>query len=260
MLAQILLLAALEIPFRYTPGQIEVQVSIDGRAPIWCLVDSGSDFSILDKETATALKLDGERVTWTIGPVTMRNQTMRLWALDNFRRQKREIRGLIGHELFDRYVVTVDFQKRLLILHEPAEFRAPPKARSLPITFDGHLPVIAAKLQFGENVLPAKLMVDTGASQAVVLRYPYATDHRLIGKDASSATSDTLALGPTPFVKIATTALIFGGRTFPNPKVEAYGSPRGAGGSRDTDGVIGNRALENFRVTFDYSRKRILLE
>ncbi len=258
MLAQILLLAALEIPFHYTPGQIEVQVSIDGRAPIWCIVDSGSDFSILDKETAAALKVDGDGVTWTIGPLTMRNQTMRLWALDNFRRQKREIRGLIGHELFDRYVVTIDFQKRVLILREPSEFRAPPKAFTLPITFDGHLPVIVAKLKFGEKTLTPKLMVDTGASTAVVLRYPYATEHRLLG--GQSVTSDTLALGPTPFVKLAATELIFGGRTFPNPKVEAYGSPSGAGGARTTDGVIGNRALENFRVTFDYSRKRILLE
>ncbi|HJQ36788.1 MAG TPA: hypothetical protein VKB93_06600 [Thermoanaerobaculia bacterium] len=257
MLAQILLLAALEIPFRYTPGQIEVQVSLNGRPPIWCVVDSGSDFSILDQETAAALKVDGKRVTWTIGPLTMRNQSMRLWALDNFRRQKREIRGLIGHELFDRYVVTIDFQKRVLILHEPAEFRAPPKALRLPITFDGHLPVVSAKLKFGEKTLTPRLMVDTGASTAVVLRHPYATENHLVGE---SKMSDTLALGVTPFVKLAATELIFGGRTFPNPKVEAYGSPRGAGGARTTDGVLGNSALQNFRVTFDYSRKRILLE
>jgi hypothetical protein len=52
--------AVAEIPFRWTPGQIEVQVSFEGRPPIWCILDSGAEFSMLDEEVAK---------TWKIGPI-----------------------------------------------------------------------------------------------------------------------------------------------------------------------------------------------
>jgi hypothetical protein len=241
----------MEVPFRWTPGQIEIQVSFDGREPIWCILDSGAEFSMLDAAVAEALfpgravQRGGreriEDVTWKIGPLTMTGQKLTLWPLDNFRRQKRDIRGVIGCELFERYVVTIDYQKRVIILNEPSAFRPDASASEFRLTFDGRLPVIPAKLKFGQKSVAARLMIDTGASQAVILRFPFATEHHLFGP-------------------LSAEELTLGSWTFPNPAVKAYGSPKGAGGYKSTDGLLGNDVLQHFQVTFDYSRKRIFLE
>lgn len=252
----------MEIPFRWTPGQIEVQVSIEGKPPIWCIVDSGAEFSMLDKEVAKALKLGPavENVSVRIGSVALPRQDFRLWALDNFRRQKRDIRGVIGCELFERYVVTIDFQKRLITLHEPATYRPPASARQLPITFDGRLPVIRTTLTVHGKRIPARLMIDTGASQAVILRHPFATAKRLVGDHDRTTTSETVATGGRSFIPIAVDQLDLDRWSFKSPKTSAYGTPAGAGGGTSTDGLLGNDILQHFRVTFDYSRRRVVLE
>jgi predicted aspartyl protease len=258
----------IQIPFRWTPGQIEVQASFNGRSPIWCIVDSGSDFSMIDIETAKSLKLGSvyrqqekiNHVTLRINSLILPLHSITLWPLDNFRRQKREIRGLIGCELFERYVVTLDFQRKLIMVQEPATFHPNASARQLPISFTGHLPVIEAKITFDGKEVPVKLMVDTGASQIVTLRYPFAAKHGLFDTADKSVKSETVATGQRGFVPLHIQELAFSRSKWKNPYVEAYGTSTGAGGDTETDGLLGNEVLRQFRVTFDYSRKRLILE
>jgi predicted aspartyl protease len=253
-------LAATEIPFRWTPGQIEVQVAVNGRPPIWFIVDTGAEYSILDREVAKSYGITGDRfaggVTLAIGPVTMRDQTIMLMALDNFRRQKREIRGLVGYDFFARHVVTIDFQRRELLLSQPPA----PNATRFPLRFAGRLPVTDGILTIGQKRLKAALMIDTGASQAVILRHPFAERHGLLAPDARTTTSETVAAGPTTWIKIPVQQLELGRWKFPSPNVSAYSTTRGAGGYTETDGVLGNEVLKRFRVTFDYGRKAMWLE
>ena len=259
-----------EIPFRWTPGQIEIQVSIEGRAPIWCILDSGAEISMIDAEVAKTMDFGPivrrgarehlENVSVRIGTLTLKQHDFTVWALDNFRRQKRDIRGVIGCALFERFVVTLDFRKRLVILNEPRTFRPPSAARRLPIRFDGRLPLIDTALTIRGRKIPARLMVDTGASQALILRHPYATAHRLIGDKDKITTSDTVAAGKRTFIDLQVDQLDLDRWTFRSPKTTVYGSPAGAGGYTGSDGVLGNDVLRHFRVTFDYSRKQILLE
>lgn len=257
---------SIEIPFRWTPGQIELQVSINGRDPIWCILDSGAEFSMLDRETSRTLGLAPthgkqiENLTLEIGPLRLPRQTVTLWALDNFRRQNRDIRGVIGCTLFERYVVTIDYQRHVVILIEPASFRPSSSATGFPITFSGRLPVIKANLKFAGRQIPSRLMVDTGASQAVILRYPFAAEHRLFGSSDAKSISETVASGKRAFVTLSAEELELGRWKFQNPAVKAYGSRAGAGGDTSTDGLLGNDVLRHFRVTFDYSRKRMFLE
>lgn len=259
-----------EIPFRWTPGHIELQVSIEGRSPIWFVLDSGAEFSMLDEEVSKTLQLgpvvrrDGrqqiENLSVKIGPVTLKGLALSLWSMDNFRRQKRDIRGVIGCELFERYVVVVDFQKQLVILHEPKSYRPPAAARRVAITFDGRLPVLQAALTVRGKRHPARLMIDTGASQALVLRHTFASSRQLFVSGDETRTSETVATGRRPFITIAVDELFLDRWAFRSPKTTAYGTPAGAGGYTSNDGVVGNEVLQQFRVTFDYSRKQVILE
>jgi hypothetical protein len=259
-----------EFPFRWTPGQIEVQVSFEGRPPIWCILDSGAEISMLDEELARTWKIgpivryEGqeriENAAVRIGSFLLPRQPFTLWALDNFRRQKRDIRGVIGCELFERYVVTLDFQKQVVILNEPKTYRPPAAARRVPITFDGRLPVIKTALTVRGKKIPARLMIDTGASQALILRYPFATEHHFFGNADETKSSETVATGRRPFITIAVDQLDLDRWTFKTPETTAYGSSSGAGGYTSNDGLLGNDVLQHFRVSFDYSRSQVILE
>lgn len=225
---------------------------------------------MLDEEVAKSWKIAPivhsggrerlENVAVRIGSFALPRQPFTLWALDNFRRQKRDIRGVIGCELFERYVVTVDFRKRVVILNEPKTYRPPAAARRVPITFDGRLPVIQAALTVRGKKTPAKLMIDTGASQALVLRHPFVTEHHFLGSADEIKSSETVAAGRRPFITIAVDQLDLDRWTFKSPKTTAYGTPAGAGGYTSNDGVLGNEVLQHFRVSFDYSRSQVILE
>src|SRR5262245_47198570 len=71
------------VPFRWTPGQIEVQVSVNGDAPAWFILDSGAEFSILHEELVRRLGLSpypslGRRfargVSLRLGDIEMEDQ------------------------------------------------------------------------------------------------------------------------------------------------------------------------------------------
>lgn len=254
---------AIDIPFRWTPGQIEVQVSVNGRAPIWFIVDTGAEYSILDTEVAKSYGLHEQRfvdgVTLAIGPVTLRDQRVMLLQLDNFRRQKRAIRGLVGYDFFARYVVTFDFEQRVLHLSEPKAFKPPSGATRLRLQFAGRVSMIETILTIANRRILARLEIDTGASQAVILRHPFVESHGLLKVAASTTTSDSVAAGLRTFVNLPVQQIELAQWKFANPETSFYGTTHGAGGATDTDGLIGNDILRHFRVTIDYSRKELWL-
>ena len=258
------LLHAIDIPFRWTPGQIEVQVSVNKHEPIWFIVDTGAEYSSIDTEVAKSYGLRGGRfvdsVTLAIGAVTLRDQRVMLLQLDNFRRQKREIRGLVGYDFFARYVVTFDFERHVLHLTEPKAFKPPRGATRLRLQFAGRVSAIDAVLTIANRRLPVSLEIDTGASQAVILRHPFVESHGLLEVAANTTTSDSVASGLLAFVKLPTQQIEVAQWKFENPNVSFYGVARGAGGATDTDGLIGNDILRHFVMTIDYSRREVWLE
>ena len=270
MSALCVLVLAATLPFRWTPGQIEIEVSVNGKPPIWFIVDTGAEYSILDIETSKAMGLkpsihqygrdfvEGARLS--SGSVAIPAPRIMLMPLDNFRRQKREIRGVVGYDFFERYVVTIDFEKQKLIVSEPSSFRTPANAVSFPLTFRGRVPATHTGLTIGDQDVTALLMIDTGASQAVMLRHPFTESHGLFRLAESTSTSDSLAHGPTAYVQLPARELRLGRWKFANPNVKANQVRSGSGAYTETDGILGNDILRRFRVTFDYARKRMLLE
>ncbi len=262
--------APVELPFHFTPGQIEIQVAFGGRPPLTCILDSGSDYSILDAEVAAEMGVHAraqEGLDWAdgvdlaLGPVALDGLRVRVMRLENFRRQKRAIRCLVGHELFDRYAVTVDYPRQRLVLTAPAAFKPAPGAERLPLTFTGHLPVVAARLDLPHaRGVAVTLMVDTGAQSALVLRHPFASRHGLAALAGETRTSGSLVSVTTQFVEIPIENLTLGPFRFPKPRAEAYAQPVGAGGATDTDGLLGNALLTPYRVTFDYAQRALWIE
>jgi predicted aspartyl protease len=103
-------------------------------------------------------------------------------------------------------------------------------------------------------------MVDTGASQSVMLRHPYATANGLLGLATRETATPSLASGTRRMVELPSDHLTIGGWMFDRPQVLAFAEPVGSAAYTETDGLIGNTLLSRFTLYVDYARKRLLLE
>ena len=269
-----------EIPFSWTPGQIEIRVSVQGASPVTFLLDTGAEFSVVSTALAQRLHIsttrtgrrdfaDGVSLTLpTIGRpagdgIRLLNQRVMVMPFDGYRKRGRDIEGLVGHDFFARYVAQIDFQRTTIRIWEPKSFELAAGPSRLPIEFSGRLPVVPVALEFqSRDRLHARLMVDTGASQTVILRHPFAERHQLLGlaPDAQTRIAPSLASGELKLVRLPARRLRLATWWFDDPFVQAHREPIGSGGYTDTDGVIGNELLRRFRVTVDYSRRTLGLE
>ena len=249
MIAALLLSAAMcqDIPFRWTPGQIEVQVSVNHGPPAWFILDSGAERSIVRDDLGT----NGRAVTLQIGGVTLPNQDVMVMPLDNFKAQHRDIRGVVGYDFFASRAVTIDYAKKIVSACDTA--RPSLGTIMLPLTFAGRLPVVPVALTLADGrELRLRAMVDTGASQLMIVRHPFASAHGVDGKATTAAPS---LYGPQSMKAVAARNIRIGPFTIETPSVQLFA----AGSTTETDALIGNALLQRFRVTFDYPRRRLLL-
>jgi hypothetical protein len=261
--------AGVIVPFSWTPGQIEVRVTANG-TPATFLLDTGSEYSIFSTRLARSLGLAtqprGSRdfavgVTIGIGPLTLADQRVMVMPFDTYYARGRQIDGLLGYDVFERYAVRIDVPARTLTFWEHSRFVPPSVATAVPIAFAGRLPVIAAHLRLSdERTLPVTLMVDTGASQSVILRYPYASTNRLFGLATGESTAPSLADGTRRLSTIPAQALAVNGLSFEHPQVQAFTEPIGSAAATDTDGLIGNALLSRFVLYVDYAARRLYFE
>jgi predicted aspartyl protease len=257
------------VPFRWTPGQIEVAVRVNG-VPATFLLDTGAEYSVVSSRLASRLGLTletrGSRefadgVALALNDIPLANQRVMVMPFDTYYQRGRDIEGLVGYDFFAAFVVSIDFKKLTLKVQPPASFKPPRAAVSVPIEFAGRLPVVRSVLKLGDGrALDARLMVDTGASQAVILRHPFATAHRLFDLGGARSTAPSLASGVRRMTAIPVEQVAVASWTFDRPAVLAFAEPVGSGGYTESDGLIGNTLLSRFVLHVDYARKRLLFE
>jgi hypothetical protein len=149
---------AVEIPFELVARHIMLKVKINNSRPLSFVFDTGDKVAIVDTERAKelGLKLEGQiRVggagsdfltgsfvkgsTWTIPglegfsqPVTLALPLGRLAA-----RFGHDSDGIIGSDFIKQFVVEIDYQARLLRLHDKEKFSYSGPGESIPIQLDG---------------------------------------------------------------------------------------------------------------------------
>lgn len=78
--------------------------------------------------------------------------------------------GVLSAELFNRFVVEVDYQNEKIRLYEHDKFKSPKGFKKLDIEVKGFRPFIVIKLkQKGMKKVELNLLIDTGASSALFL-------------------------------------------------------------------------------------------
>jgi hypothetical protein len=176
-----------------------------------------------------------------------------------------DVHGILGYELFSRFLVKIDYERKTLTLMTPERFKPGRKYEAVPIRIEDTKPYITTPVVLADGTqFTAKLLVDTGASHGLML--DPSTDDRIAvpSKRVSSIIGRGLGGAITGKVgRIQTLQL--GSRfkldhaiaNFPDPN--SYFDSLKLGRT-ERNGSVGGEILSRFTVVFNFSREEIFLK
>ncbi|HEX4574484.1 MAG TPA: PDZ domain-containing protein, partial [Gemmatimonadales bacterium] len=172
-------------------------------------------------------------------------------------------RGLLGHDVLQRFTVEIDNRTRRVRLFDPARYSYEGSGTAVPFTADAALPLVQAHVKVrGRAPIPARLLLDTGASGlCLILTTPFVAQHGLTHVSPGlEAPIGTGLAGDLHGTIVRLQELRLGGVRVASPTTGLGGENKGFLGRTDIDGVIGNAAFEGSRLIVDYARRRVIIE
>jgi hypothetical protein len=269
---------AFELPFELVDNRIIVQAQVDGEGPIRLLLDTGADEGFLTSDAARRLHLviTGEEEGSGTGSATVRMgvtkvRELRLGA-GAFRDMaiqtssedsqnvfgSRSPDGVIGKPIFERYVVAIDYQRKVLRFTPPELYVASAGATVVPFDLPRQIPVVEAEL----DGVSGRFGVDTGARSSLLVYRPFAEEHKLrekYGAHVEGVTGWGIG-GPIRSLLARSEHFSLGGVDVKGSVIRLSTQGAGLTTSSSMAGLIGPDILARFLVTFDYSRREMLLE
>lgn len=246
---------------------ILIPVRVNDSGPLWFILDTGANSCVLNHKAADELGLQPvsevqgsgagrgpvpfrsyrkEDVKFRIASVSF--QCDHVLSVDLSNQPSiigRRVDGILGSDFIAQFVIEVDYDRRLVWLHDPERFRYHGKGEVLPLTLERRLPYVEAQIAVpGQLPSRRKLLVDSGSQDAV--------DDDLLLKSTGSLRKVTggVGLGRTYEVSLGLLSVFQLGRfTFKDVPSVAPGVA-----------LIGSEILRRFRTYYDYKRQRMILE
>ncbi len=263
------------IPFELVNNHIYVDVRLNGKGPFRLLCDTGGS-NIVTPELARELGLEakgalegrgaGEKSedvalarvgSVEVGGASVKDPLFAVFPLDAMTQVEGiPVRGLVGYEVFKRFVVTIDYAARKLTLHEPSAYRPDERGIALPFRFDAHIPQVEGAL----DGIPGAFWLDTGSRGALTIFGPFAEKHDLMKRYGAHYEAVTgWGVGGPARSRLARAGRLTLGDALviEKPVVDVSVQKKGASTDRYVAGNIGGAILKRFTVTFDYGRQQV---
>lgn len=249
-------------------GRIFLQARVNGSDPLWFLLDTGSARSFLDPGQIQPLGLRNAEPAK--GKEFSRNALVEVGGFHLAEHPftvapiripvAHPVSGILGAPFFRQLVVAIDYAASSLVLSDPHSFRYSGSGTAIPLDLSQGVPVIGARLTVGSRgPLTARLRVDTGAYWPLRIERAFARAKQILGPtDGMHRFQAAGADGEESFVAGRARLLQVGPFLF---RDEVATFPDSQPGVRaGWDGILGAALLNRFRVTFDYSRRQMILE
>jgi hypothetical protein len=265
------------VPFDLVNNHMYVRVRMNGGGPFTVLCDTGGE-NVITPTVAARLKvktegtLQGRGVgeksedialarlqSLTVGDVTLSNQVFVVFRLEPFADVEGiEQSGLIGYEVFKRFVVKVDYERSLLTLTLPSAFNYEGAGTVVPFQFNDRIPQVDGSI----DGLAGKFDIDTGSRSSLSLLKPFAEKNDLRARMAPrfEAVTGWGVGGPARGLVARACELHLGDVVVPSPVAEISLQQKGAFVSPYVAGNVGAGVLKRFNITFDYGRQRLIFE
>ena len=272
-----------EIPFDFYRNEIILEVKINGKGPFNMMLDTGTDPSAIDLNTAKELGLKliplktpasggGTEVNLPygtefsiveVGGLTVKEvEALALNLSKISERLGKPLHGILGHSLLNGRVVQIDYPNRVVRFYSESLLR---KAANQPNTSKRTI----MSFRYRDNVLIDDVLVngkrvvanlDTGSNGGFTLT-PAAVAYLGLEEEVSRAesTTDVGYNGVAENKKGKVSNITLGGISVDAPDVVFFS--KGTGRDNEPWGVnVGNVFLKDFVMTIDYRRKLVAFE
>ena len=275
------------LPFRYDDTRLWISVTFPGHAhaPASFVLDDGVSGTLIDESLARELGLSAvaRRTTTGVGggstqvadsgplrlsvggvPFTAAHVTVAPLEKLLAPTSGRHVDGILGAPFFHQHVVDLDFERRVITLHEPKSFAYRGSGALIPVRFAGGVPIGRAAMTLPDgHTLALEVLLDLGAKTTLLLSEPTIarTGLRRALPDAIERPLGAGMGGPTryAFARVRALALASAPRTRVEGPVVGL-SVHGVLAAGWYDGLLGAGFLSRFRVIFDDARSRVILE
>ena len=193
-----------------------------------------------------------------LGDVRLRDQLFAVVPLEKLGEVEGvPFHGILGYELFKRFVVRIDYAGRTMTLYDVTAWRAEGAGVAVPFVFNGTVPEVEGEI----GGVAATFDVDTGSRASVGLNSPFVQKHALRArfKPSIDAVTGWALGGPTRGTVARVNRVRLGSVSVPDVIVDMSLQRLGALTNTAPAGSIGSGLLQRFVATFDYSRQRIYL-
>lgn len=276
-----------EIPFEYENNFIIVKVLFNDVFPLKFIFDTGAEHTILtQREITDLLQINYERrfvilgsdlstelyaylargVKLSIDNLVALNRSILVLDEDYFRFEEYggiNVQGIIGADLFRRFVVKIDYRRKVITLYDPMQFKPPLSSKHLEIPIQTHRnkPYLYAPTNISDTTIQAKYLLDTGASLSLLL---YTNTHPAFELPPQYIRSK-IGMGLGGYLQGflgRINRLDIGEFELDNVITNFQEIPADIDSSfmNDRNGIIGNQILSRFEVTIDYLNEKLYLE
>lgn len=267
-------------------GLIFLRAKVNSSRPMWFVLDSGASFPlVIDTRRAQelGLKLQGHRtleggagpgtysafmtrgVSVNVSGFELGERTAVVFDLASMEAQAgRPVDGLIGRDLFSRYVVEIDYVGNKVTLYQPESYVYSGSGHSVRLELQGDLLFVPASIEMpGRPKFQGQFLVDTGgglvtailnAPTARVRNLPEPSQKMILDRSLSGLGGEMrLLVGRAVSISLGSIAIH-------KPVIYISQDKAGALASTDFDGVIGGEILKRFKAVFNCQRNRLILE
>jgi Aspartyl protease/PDZ domain len=265
------------VPFELLNNHIYVEVKLNDKGPFRMLCDTGGA-NVISPELARELGLKSEGAlqgrgvgeksedvglvkmrSLGVGGATLSNQVFAVFPMGAFSAvEGTPVNGLIGYEVFRRFVARVDYEHHQITLTVPSAFAYKGNGTVVPFLFNAHIPQVEGAI----DGIEGKFDIDTGSRSSLDLLAPFAEKHDLkahYGAKVEAVTGWGVGGAARSLVTRAK-VLRLGKVEVHDPITELSLQKKGAFSSPYVAGNVGGGVLKRFNITFDYRHQQLIFE
>ena len=264
------------VPFKLLNNHIYANVLVNGKGPFLCIFDTGGH-NLLMPATAKALAIAVEGaspgtgageavvdtgfargVTFKIGDLVIKDRAISVVPFAGLETEGFEEQGMIGFDVFRRFVTVIDYAKKTLTFINPARFNPHGAGTAVPFVFYNQLPQVEGSFEGKAG----KFDIDTGSRVELTLTKPFVDDNKLIAAHPKGVTAvDGWGVGGRSVDYITRGAdLTLGPVKIENLVVGLATQSKGAFSDPNFQGNVGSGFLKRFIVAFDYDHQIMYLK
>jgi hypothetical protein len=273
------------IPFTFENDHIIFKLSVNKGKPMWWLLDTGADVNVVNqvyladfgletygKTTATggggAADYSYARgATFELPGVELRNQHVSILDQSGIERAYGMIMGgILGYDFISRFVMEIDYEKKLVTLYDPAKWEYKGSGVVVPITIDYGIPHADAIISVpGKDAVPANIIIDFGAAETMTLTSPFVKANNLVSLAGTNASVNKMSGLENQWfsqsnVRGRISRLVMGGLVVDSFPANFSVNTKGAYASTSFSGTVGEGIYHRYHTFLDYTRNRIIFE